>query len=158
MACVILGLGSNLGDRRLNLSKAVRGIATAFNNFEVSHVIESKPWGYESENSYLNMCMIVNSDLCPEEILQKIQDVERSISSAPHRDSKGKYTDREIDIDILAIDNLVIDTPELKVPHPEMPKRSFVLEPMMELVPGWKHPVSGKTPVEMLYDLPQDDK
>ena len=86
-------------------------------------------------------------------ILEIVKGVEKSISPESHRDSKGHYADRHIDIDILAIDDMVIDAPELKVPHPMMARRSFVLEPMCELVPAWKHPVSGKTPAEMLADL-----
>ena len=153
MACVIIGLGSNLGNRRLNIAKAVSGIAEAFGNFEVSHIIESQPWGYDSMNPYLNGCMTVLTDEEPLRILEIVKGVEKSISPESHRDSKGHYADRHIDIDILAIDDMVIDAPELKVPHPMMARRSFVLEPMCALVPAWKHPVSGKTPAEMLADL-----
>lgn len=153
MACVIIGLGSNLGNRRLNIAKAVSGIAEAFGNFEVSHIIESQPWGYDSMNPYLNGCMTVVTDEEPHRILEILKGVEKSISPNSHRDSEGHYADRHIDIDILAIDGMKIDTPELKVPHPMMAQRSFVLEPMCELVPAWKHPVSGKTPAEMLADL-----
>lgn len=158
MACIILGLGSNLGDRRLNLSRAVRGLAEAFGNFEVSHVIESKPWGFKSRNQFLNMCMMAQTDMSPEEVLSVVKSVEQSISSDSHRDRNGNYADRKIDIDILAIDGEVIDTDNLQVPHPRMAERSFVLEPMMELVPAWRHPVTGKTPAEMLYELPMDDE
>lgn len=153
MAYVLINIGSNLGDRRLNLSRAMRKIGERFGDFEISHVVESEPWGFDSTHSFLNLGMSFHTSLVPAEILNQLQEIERSISDGSHRTSDGGYADREIDIDIIAIDREIIDTPELKVPHPKMAERLFVLEPMAELAPGWSHPVSGLTPFEMIMAL-----
>ncbi len=103
--------------------------------------------------------MAFHSELSPLKILRKLQGIEKKISPASHRDSEGRYIDREIDIDIIAIDSEIIDTPELTLPHPRMAERDFVLVPMEELAPGWTHPVTGLTPTEMLGMLaPDSDK
>lgn len=150
---IFLNIGSNLGDRRRNLSRAVAAIEQEFGYFELSHVVESEPWGYASPNHFLNVGMMVLSDLPPEEILRRLQAIERRLSPTPHRNPDGSYADRLVDIDIIAIDTLVVDTPELRLPHPRMAGRRFVLEPMAELAPFWQHPVTGLTPHEMLKDL-----
>lgn len=154
---VILGLGSNLGDRRLNLSRAVRGIEQEFGMFEISHVVESEPEGFDSIHKFLNMCVIVQTDITPEQVLEKVKSLEASICPESHRSSDGKYVDRIIDIDILAIDDIIVDTPDLKIPHHKLHERSFCLEPMQEIVPDWHHPIIGLTPAEMLVALSNKD-
>ena len=153
MSNVFLNIGSNLGDRRKNLSRAVAAIEKEFGYFELSHVIESDPWGFDSDNLFLNLGMMILSELQPEEILHKLQKIEREIGSTSHRNADGSYADRLVDIDIIAIDDRVIDTAELQVPHPRMHERSFVLEPMAELAPFWIHPVLNKSPGQMLSEL-----
>lgn len=153
MAYVFINIGSNLGDRRLAMSRAVRAVALEFGDFEISHVVESAPWGFDSTNSFLNVGMMFQSDLAPEEVLDRLQEIERSISPASHRDSSGGYVDRMIDIDIVAIDTMQIETPRLTIPHPRLAERSFFLEPMAELAPGWRHPASGMTSLEMLLNI-----
>lgn len=150
---VFLNIGSNLGDRRRNLSRAVGAIEKEFGYFELSHVVESEPWGYESPNPFLNVGMMILSDLEPQEVLHKLQTIERSLSPAPHRNHDGSYADRLVDIDIIAIDSLVMDTPELQLPHPRMAERRFVLEPMAELAPFWVHPLLHRTPAELLQHI-----
>ena len=140
---IFLNIGSNVGNRRMNLSRAVAAIEKEFGYFELSHTVESEPWGFDSHNEFLNVGMMVLSDLPPLEILHKLQAIERSISPEPHRNPDGSYADRVIDIDIIAIDDLVIDSPELQVPHPRMAERPFVLEPLAELAPLWRHPLLG---------------
>lgn len=150
----IVNIGSNLGDRRLNLSRAVRGIVSRFGDFEISHVIESKPWGYESDNLFLNVCIMFAAEEEPAEVLDILHQIEKGISTASHRDSEGEYADRQIDIDIVACDDLIIDTPQLTIPHPRLAERSFFLEPLREIAPGWRHPATGKNAADMLADLP----
>lgn len=153
MAIVFVNIGSNLGDRRLNLSRAMRAIGEEFGDFEISHVVESEPWGFDSTHSFLNLGMMFSSDLTPLEILHRLQEIERRISPAPHRNPDGSYADRIIDIDIVAIDGLRIAEEELTVPHPRLPERHFFLEPLAELAPGWRHPDSGLTPSQMMSRL-----
>lgn len=140
MATVFVNIGSNLGNRRLNLSRAMRAIGEEFGEYEISHVVESEPWGFDSTHSFLNVGMMFFSDLEPLEILHRLQAIERSISPDSHRKSDGTYADRIIDIDIVAIDYLQINTPELTVPHPHLLERDFFLRPMAELAPGWRYP------------------
>lgn len=153
MMNVFLSIGSNLGDRRRNLSKAVAAIEKEFGYFELSHVVESEPWGYDSPNSYLNIGMMILTELPPSEVLHRLQDIERKLNPEPHRNADGTYSDRYIDIDIIAIDSMIIDTPELKVPHPRMAERRFVLEPLAEIAPFWQHPVLGKTALQLHLQL-----
>lgn len=153
MAFVLINIGSNLGNKRLNLSRAMRAIGEEFGPFEISHVVESDPMGFDSTNSFLNLGMAFHSDLPPGELLQRLQAIERSISPASHRDAAGGYVDRLIDIDIVAVDDMIIDTETLKVPHPRLEERFFFLQPLAELAPGWRHPVSGLLPREMLDRL-----
>lgn len=150
---VFINIGSNKGDRRLNLSRAMRGVGHEFGLFEMSHAIESEPWGFESERKFLNAGIMFQTDLAPLEVLDILQKIEKEISPDSHRDDKGQYTDRVIDIDIVAIDSLIIDHPRLKVPHPHLTERRFFLEPMNEIAPDWRHPVSGKNAAEMLAEL-----
>ena len=149
-----INLGSNLGNKRLNLSRAMRGVAEAFGPYELSHAVESAPQGFKSDHSFLNIGMLFQSDMEPEEVLRRLQEIERSISPASHRRADGSYADRVIDIDIVAVDDLLYDSHHLHIPHPRLSERRFFLEPLEELAPGWRHPRSGKTPREMLADLP----
>ena len=146
---VFLNIGSNLGDRRLNISRAVRALEREFGYFELSKTVESKPEGFMSPNVFLNVGMMVITDLEPIEVLHKIQAIEKEISPDSHRDQNGDYVDRVIDIDIIAIDEMVIESEELQVPHPRMHERRFVLDPMRELAPGWVHPILKKSAWEL---------
>lgn len=141
-----LNLGSNLEDREGNLWAAdLRvsldvGLVTAR-----SAIVESEPWGYESDNAFLNMAIAVEALGEPLEVLDALQAIERELNGGrSHRDADGGYLDRLIDIDIMAIDDLVIDTPRLTVPHPRLMQRDFFRLPMAEIAPDWCHPVTGE--------------
>lgn len=158
MATVFVNIGSNLGNRRLNLSRAMRAINAEFGDFEMSHVVESEPWGFASPHPFLNVGIAFSTDRTPREVLSALQGIEKSIDGRSHRDASGGYADRTVDIDIMAIDREVIDEEDLKVPHPHLRERRFFLEPMCELAAGWRDPESGMTPMEMLAQLSQDNK
>ena len=103
----------------------------------------SAPWGFESENDFLNIAVAVTSerdaawsDAEAEALLDTLQGIERDISAMPHRNADGSYRDREIDIDIIAIDNQHISTPRLTVPHPLAQQRPFVTVPLGEITQG----------------------
>ena len=148
-----LNIGSNMGERRDNLYRAVVALTAGTGGSVTSHVVESKPWGFDSDNSFMNIGLWLASDLQPEEMLDRIHDIERRLGSATHRDGDGNYIDRLVDIDIVAIDDRVINTPSLQVPHPHLAERDFFLRPMMELAPNWVHPVTGLTAAQMLSRL-----
>lgn len=149
-----LNLGSNLGNPRLNLTRAMKAIGAEFGPYELSHAVESEPQGFDSTRMFMNIGLSFESDLQPEEILPRLQAIERHISPAPHRRADGSYADRMIDIDIIAIDEIIFDSHHLHVPHPRMASRRFVLEPMAELAPLWRHPRTGLTCAEMLDRIP----
>lgn len=153
MATVFVNIGSNKGNSRLFLSRAMKGIGEEFGPYEISHIVTSPAWGFRSKRDFLNLGLSFQSEAAPEEILDRLLEIQNRISSAPHRNWAGEYTDREIDIDIVAIDDIVLKSPKLTLPHPHLHKRSFFLEPMNELAPQWVHPLLGKTPAEMLAVL-----
>ena len=150
-----LNIGSNIGDRRDNLYRAVVALAAGTGGCAVSSIVESEPWGFESDNRFMNLGVSLCSDMEPQQMLDRIHEIERRLGSASHRDEHGGYIDRVVDIDIVAIDDMVIDTPTLQVPHPHLPERDFFLRPMMELAPEWRHPVTGLTAAQMLEKLHQ---
>ena len=144
-----------MGDRRDNLYRAVVALSAGTGGCAVSLIVESEPWGFESDNRFMNLGVSLCSDMEPEQMLDRIHEIERRLGSASHRDEQGGYIDRVVDIDIVAIDDMVIDTPTLQVPHPHLPERDFFLRPMMELAPEWRHPVTGLTAAQMLEKLHQ---
>ena len=149
-----LNIGSNIGQRRDNLYRAVVALAAGTGGCAVSSIVESEPWGFESDNHFLNLGVSVSSDLEPQQMLDRIHEIERRLGSDSHRDEQGGYIDRLVDIDIVAVDDMVIDTPTLQVPHPHLAERDFFLRPMMQLAPEWRHPVTGLTAEQMLAYLP----
>ncbi len=148
-----LNIGSNMGDRRDNLYRAVVALAAGTSGCAVSSIVESEPWGFESENRFMNLGVMLKSDIVPNDMLHRIHDIEHRLGSASHRDEHGNYIDRLVDIDIVAIDDLIIDSPTLQVPHPHLPERDFFIKPMIQLAPDWHHPVIGLTASQMLEKL-----
>lgn len=121
-----------------------------FGDIEMSHTIETEAQGFESAHKFLNVCIMFQTDLEPTEVLHKLQEIEKGICPESHRDECGGYADRVIDIDLIAIDDAVVDTEELQLPHPRLAERLFFLKPLEEVAPGWRHPVTGLTATEML--------
>ena len=158
MPTAYLNIGSNKGNSLALIEQAVALIEHLCNtSVRCSGVVKSAPWGYESENPYTNIGVAISTDLNAHALLDALQAIEQKVSPTPHRDSQGNYIDREIDIDIVAIDAMVIDTPRLTLPHPRMHLREFVLQPMHELAPEWQHPLLGLTAMQMLEQLRQSD-
>ena len=147
-----LNIGSNLEDREGNLWAADLRLSLDLGLVVArSTIVESEPWGFESDNGFLNMGIAVESRFTPIEALNIIHDIEYELNHGhSHRDSEGNYVDRLVDIDIMAIDDLVIDLPSLQVPHRHMPRRDFFLKPMAELAPEWQHPILHLTAQQML--------
>ncbi len=130
---VYLGLGSNLGDKVWNLSEAIRLIGERVGQvLRQSSFIETEPWGFQSDNSFLNAVILCETDKTPREVLLLTQQIERDMGRRQKSVSVG-YADRIIDIDILLYDDLTIDEPDLKIPHPLMHQRDFVMRPLQEI-------------------------
>ena len=137
---VHFSLGSNLGNRRSFLNRACKELEMmSLKNFRVSNIFESKPLLEMKQPNYYNIVVSGSTDLNPFELLKNCQKIENSLG----RERFEKWGARNIDLDILSYGNKIIDTEELKIPHPEIEKRSFVLIPLLELSPNWIHPIKG---------------
>jgi 2-amino-4-hydroxy-6-hydroxymethyldihydropteridine diphosphokinase len=147
-----LSLGSNLGDRFTYLQKAICEIADRLGKVErVSRTYESPSWGYRSANNYYNACLLLRTSHGAEEVMKGLLEIEADMGRSR---AGGGLADRVIDLDLLLYDRLVTDTPWLRIPHPRMEERRFVLEPLAEIAPELIHPVIGLTIVELLKQCP----
>lgn len=141
---VYLGLGTNLGDKEANLHAAVREINERIGEVtSLSAFYATAPWGFSSENTFLNAACCVESNLSPLDLLRETQAIERELGRTK-KSVDRHYADRLIDIDILLYGDRVLHTPELEIPHPLMTERRFVMDPLAEIAPDVVHPVLGK--------------
>ena len=138
---VYLGLGSNLGDREEHIRKAIALIGESIGLvIRQSSLIETEPWGFESANRFLNGVILVETSLTPRQLLKATQKIERQLGRKKKSTDSCiltpvSYSDRSIDIDILLYDDLTVDEPDLKIPHPLMEQRDFVMTPLNEIKP-----------------------
>ena len=138
---VYLGLGSNLGDREEHIRKAIALIGESIGLvIRQSSLIETEPWGFESANRFLNSVILVETTLTPRQLLKATQKIERQLGRKKKSTDSSlltpvSYSDRSIDIDILLYDDLIVDEPDLKIPHPLMEQRDFVMTPLNEIKP-----------------------
>lgn len=153
---VYLGIGTNLGDRESNLNEALTLIKVHIGRIKrVSSVYETEPWGFRSENNFLNMVAEVETKLKPSGLLGRILMIEANMGRL--RDDK-KYSSRLIDIDILLYDDKMLEEKSLVVPHPRLHERRFVLVPLCDLVPDLVHPKLGKAIKALLKESPDKSK
>lgn len=161
---VVLLLGSNQGDRMSLLQNAVRllqqrvGVVSGF-----SAVYETAPWGFQAEQSFLNMAVVVDTELESRQVLEAVLEVEKELGRRRDQNpllhpvrpqDKDSYSSRPLDIDIIFFNSQVIDTPVLQVPHPRMAQRRFVLQPLCEIMPDYMHPMLHKTVANLLEICP----
>ncbi len=148
---VALALGSNLGDRFDALRRAVDVVKTCVEITAVSRVYETPAAYVKDQPAFLNAAVLGTTKLDPLTLLWNLKSVERKLGRMP----TFRYGPRVIDIDILFFCGRVLETPELTIPHPRIEERDFVLYPLNDIVPDWKHPVTQKTVAEMLSALPK---
>ena len=131
---VYFSIGTNIGDREANMHRAIKlidekiGAVTRQSSFH-----NTEPWGFQSSNRFINAAVCCITDKSPHEVLRISQEIERMLGRKT-KSVNGEYHDRLIDIDILLYDDVVIDTPDLKIPHPFMKERDFVMRPLGEIL------------------------
>jgi len=146
---IYLALGSNIGNKNGNLLQATVYIAEKIGVISAtSSIYKTKPQGFESENDFLNQMVCVETLLSPYEILTITQSIEKTMGRT--QKTSYSYQDRIIDIDLIAYDNLILQSENLQLPHPLFHQRQFVLEPFNEIAPDFVHPVLHKKVSELI--------
>ena len=150
---IYLGLGTNEGNKEENIRGAIEELSHLLGTpTAVATIIETEPWGFQSDNSFLNTVVAFNTTLAPEEILKATQEIERRLGRTK-KSIDGCYSDRPIDIDILLYGNRVIESEHLTIPHPLLHKRLFVLQPLAQIAPQVIHPTLRKSIARLLKEV-----
>jgi 2-amino-4-hydroxy-6-hydroxymethyldihydropteridine diphosphokinase len=145
---VFLGIGGNIGNKADNFNKVYTFIKNELGEItKTSSVYESPPWGFTADENFWNQVLVIGTKLSPAELLQKITEIENQFG---REREIGKYNSREMDIDILYYDEINLETESLVIPHPRIQQRKFVLVPLNEIAPDFKHPLLRLTSFQML--------
>jgi len=136
---VYLGLGANLGQREATIEAAIRLIGERVGEvIRRSSLIETEPWGFKSDKKFINGVICCETELTPRQLLKTTQKIEKELGKRPshatQREGRPQYKNRPVDIDILLYDDLTVDEPDLKIPHPRMYERDFVMGPLNEII------------------------
>lgn len=154
MADYYLLLGSNVGDRAAMLKKATHLIESHIGPVKAkSSIYETEPWGVENQENFLNLALHIESSLPPMAAWKMIEQIQNDLGKT----QEGVWGPRNIDIDILYCDDVVLKTPELTIPHPRVRERNFVLVPLMEIAGEFIDP-ELKINIEEIYDICKDTK
>jgi 2-amino-4-hydroxy-6-hydroxymethyldihydropteridine diphosphokinase len=142
---IALGLGSNVGDRKDYINRAIEALSKEISSIKVSGIYKTKAWGDENQADFLNACMIAETDKSPEDLLDIIKQIESDLG----RTKTHHWGPREIDIDILLYDDKKLSSQRLTIPHPQLADRAFVLVPLAKIAPDLIEPNLGKTIAEL---------
>ena len=150
MKKAVIALGSNIGDTLANLKEAVAMLEDdGCNVLSVSRLYQTEPWGYADQDDFLNGCLELETLLTPHELLEVLHKAEQQ----EKRERLIHWGPRTLDLDLLFYDDEILESPELVVPHPEIEKRTFVLEPLAQIAPWKVHPVLKKRIKTLLEEL-----
>ncbi len=158
---VVLLIGGNQGERVPLLMRAVSEIAHRIGKVSLaSSLYETEPWGFETEQQFLNQALVVDTDLTATEVLRKALEIEKELGRVRNKDSEiqnskfkiQNYSSRPMDIDLIFYDSDIVETADLQLPHPRMQLRRFVLEPLAQIIPDFKHPKLRKTMRQLLEE------
>lgn len=153
---VYLLIGGNLGDRFALLNRAKKSIEENIGELvKESSIYETAPWGFESEQDFLNQVLIVFTKLTPVEVLEKCQIIENELG---RKRQSEQYASRTMDIDILFYNDQIVNETNLTIPHEHLHKRRFTLEPLVELSPDLVHPIINKTLKEILLNCTDESE
>jgi len=148
MSKVFLGIGGNIGNKEIIFNKVYLFIENNLGRIITkSSMYESPPWGFHAEENFWNQVLLIETTLSPEKLLQKIHIIEKAFG---RKRKKKHYNSREMDIDILYYDDIFMETEKLIIPHPLIQQRLFVLVPLTEIAPDFKHPLLRLTNQQML--------
>ncbi len=157
---VVILLGGNLGDVRRNLALSREMLSERVGEvISLSQEFETQAWGFSAEEKFVNQAVLVATELSPEELLIATQSIEldlgrnRAEEVAQKRVSGEEYASRVIDVDIITYGSHEVESVGLVIPHPRMQEREFVLRPMAEVAPKWRHPKLNKMTEELLNEL-----
>ena len=137
---VFIALGSNIEPRKDFMDKAIAAIQTFGELVNASSIIETEPFGFESETNFLNAVIEIKTDLSPRSLLLKLQEIEKNLGRKSKSQNKN-YSSRTIDLDILYFGKQILVSPELTIPHPEIFNRDFVLTPLKEIAGDFVDPL-----------------
>ncbi|MEM5947726.1 2-amino-4-hydroxy-6-hydroxymethyldihydropteridine diphosphokinase [Spirochaetia bacterium 38H-sp] len=137
-----LSLGSNQGDKEKNIKSAINDLSASVEILAVSKAYITQPLYYHNQEDFLNLALKIETTLPPEKLLNTINKIEKKYGR--DREKEQRYGPRPLDIDIILYDNIIIDTPHLKIPHPRLYERAFVLIPLLELDPKLTCPKTKK--------------
>ncbi|MGC8764389.1 MAG: 2-amino-4-hydroxy-6-hydroxymethyldihydropteridine diphosphokinase [Brevinematia bacterium] len=144
---IILSIGTNEGNLKENIRKALCELSDFARIIKISKAYRTEPYGNKLQKRFINLALEVETTLTPLKFLKKCQAIEKKLG----RKRLEKWGPRPIDIDIIFWHDIIIDKPELKVPHYDMQNREFVLKPLMDICPDFIHPIFGK-PIKILYE------
>jgi len=148
MSIVYLSLGSNLGQRKRYIKKAIALLKKNphFKTERLSSYYETEPTGFKNQPRFINLCLRAKTGLSPDELLKFVKEIEKKLG----RKKRRRFGPREIDIDILFYGKKIIKRRDLIIPHPRLKNRLFVLQPLVEISPNLRHPISGLTMTKLL--------
>lgn len=154
MHTVYLALGTNVGNRREMLNQVVEALGKELSEIVYSNIYETKPWGFREQENFFNMVIKGITELSPQALLHSVRSIEKKLG----RQKRFRNGPREIDIDIVFYDELVLHTSDLIIPHPRIAERDFVLQPLIDIDPNVVEPVAGKAVAALYEQLAEGEK